>query len=84
MALRLSDKWVWDSWIADTGREFHLFYLQAPRSLGDQLERHWHATVGHACRKVERLLAQQDPTTVDRYARVLRRLIRRDQQGARR
>ena len=48
MALRLPDRWVWDSWIADTGREFHLFYLQAPRSLEDQAERHWHATVGHA------------------------------------
>ena len=48
MALRLADKWVWDSWLADTGSEFHLFFLQAPRSLGDQMERHWHATVGHA------------------------------------
>ena len=48
MALRLPDRWVWDSWIADTGQEFHLFFLQAPRSLGDQLKRHWHATVGHA------------------------------------
>lgn len=48
MALRLPDRWVWDSWIADTGREFHLFYLQAPRSLEDQSDRHWHATVGHA------------------------------------
>ena len=48
MALRLPDKWVWDSWIADTGREFHLFFLQAPRSLGDPIERHWHASVGHA------------------------------------
>ena len=48
MTLRLPDRWVWDSWIADTGREFHLFYLQAPRSLGQESERHWHATVGHA------------------------------------
>lgn len=46
--LRLPDKWVWDFWIADTGTEFHLFYLQAPRSLGDQSARHFNATVGHA------------------------------------
>jgi beta-fructofuranosidase len=46
--LRLADRWVWDSWIADTGSEFHLFFLQAPRSLGEQLARHWHASVGHA------------------------------------
>jgi beta-fructofuranosidase len=39
---------VWDCWLADTGSEFHLFFLQAPRSLGDQLARHWSATVGHA------------------------------------
>ena len=46
--LRLPDKWVWDFWIADTGSEFHLFFLQAPKSLGDQNARHWNATVGHA------------------------------------
>ncbi len=46
--LRLADRWVWDSWLADTGSEYHLFYLQAPRSLGDQLERHFNASVGHA------------------------------------
>ena len=46
--LRLPESWVWDFWIADTGSEFHLFYLQAPRSLGEQAERHNNATVGHA------------------------------------
>ncbi len=48
MVLRLPNKWVWDFWIADTGSEFHVFYLQAPRSLGDQSARHVNATVGHA------------------------------------
>ena len=48
MTLRLPDKWVWDSWIADTGSEFHIFYLQAPRSLGEESLRHRNATVGHA------------------------------------
>ena len=46
--LKLADCWVWDSWIADTGSEFHLFFLQAPRSLDEQIERHWNATLGHA------------------------------------
>jgi beta-fructofuranosidase len=48
MVLRLVDRWVWDCWLADTGTEYHLFFLQAPRSLGDQVERHFHASVGHA------------------------------------
>jgi beta-fructofuranosidase len=48
VALRLADDWVWDSWQADDGREFHLFYLHAPRSLGDQILRHVNATIGHA------------------------------------
>jgi beta-fructofuranosidase len=46
--LRLDDRWVWDFWIADTGANYHLFFLQAPRSLGDQVLRHLNATVGHA------------------------------------
>lgn len=46
--LRLEDQWVWDSWLADTGTEYHLFFLQAPRSLGKETLRHFNATVGHA------------------------------------
>ena len=46
--LRLPDDWVWDSWVADDGDAYHLFYLQAPRSLGDAGRRHLNATVGHA------------------------------------
>jgi beta-fructofuranosidase len=46
--LRLPDRWAWDFWIADTGSEYHIYFLQAPKSLGDQVERHWNATVGHA------------------------------------
>ncbi len=48
MALRLPDKWVWDFWLAQDGPDYHVFYLQAPRSLGDPDLRHWHASVGHA------------------------------------
>lgn len=44
----LRDDWVWDSWLADDGDLFHLFFLCAPRSLGDPLLRHGNARVGHA------------------------------------
>ncbi len=46
--LRLDDLWVWDSWVADDGDLYHLFFLQAPRSIGDMSQRHVHARVGHA------------------------------------
>ena len=46
--LRLPDRWIWDHWLVDTGSEYHVFYLQAPRSLGDPELRHANATPGHA------------------------------------
>jgi beta-fructofuranosidase len=46
--LRLRDRWVWDSWVADDGERYHLFFLQAPRSLGDPARRDTAATIGHA------------------------------------
>jgi beta-fructofuranosidase len=46
--LRLDDYYLWDSWIADDGDRYHLFVLQAPRSLGDPAKRHVNATIGHA------------------------------------
>jgi beta-fructofuranosidase len=46
--LRLDDQWIWDSWVADDGELYHVFFLQAPRALGDPGLRHVHATVGHA------------------------------------
>lgn len=46
--LTLTDRWVWDHWMVDTGSEYHIFYLQAPRSLGDPELRHANATTGHA------------------------------------
>jgi beta-fructofuranosidase len=48
MALRLPDQWVWDFWLARAQDEHHVFYLQAPRTLGDPLLRHHHASIGHA------------------------------------
>jgi beta-fructofuranosidase len=46
--LALEDKWIWDSWAVDDGDFFHLFFLQAPKSLGDAGRRHINASIGHA------------------------------------
>jgi beta-fructofuranosidase len=46
--LALDDFWVWDSWVADDGELFHLFFLKAPRALEDPAKRHAAATIGHA------------------------------------
>ncbi len=42
------DDWIWDSWIADDGELYHLFFLRAPRALEDPGRRHAEATIGHA------------------------------------
>jgi beta-fructofuranosidase len=46
--LRLPEEWVWDSWIGDDGERYHLFFLKAPRALGDARLRHTAARMGHA------------------------------------
>lgn len=46
--LRLEDRWVWDSWLADDGERYHLFFLQAPRSPSNPDGRHFRVSVGHA------------------------------------
>jgi beta-fructofuranosidase len=46
--LDLPDHWVWDFWGAEDGSRRHLFFLKAPRSLGDPDLRHRSASVGHA------------------------------------
>ena len=46
--LRLTDRWIWDSWYAVHEGRHHAFYLQADRSLGDPEWRHRHPSVGHA------------------------------------
>ena len=50
MTLKLEDKWVWDLWLAPekVDGKWHIFFLQAPRSLVDPDLRHGNATVGHA------------------------------------
>ena len=42
------DRWVWDFWLAQTGSEYHVFFLQAPKALGDERRRHSNARIGHA------------------------------------
>lgn len=46
--LELADSWVWDSWYADDGVDFHCFFLKASRGLGDPDRRHHWPVVGHA------------------------------------
>lgn len=46
--LKLPDQWLWDFWPAQDGPDYHLFYLQAPRSLMHEQLRHWHVSIGHA------------------------------------
>lgn len=46
--LELPDHWMWDFWMADDGIHHHLYFLKAPRSIGDSDSRHWHVSIGHA------------------------------------
>ena len=46
--LQLTDSWTWDFWIADTGTEYHLFFLFASKALHDPDRRHGRASIGHA------------------------------------
>ena len=48
MALKLVDKWIWDSWFVFDGSHYHAYYLSASRALGDPQRRHRHPIVGHA------------------------------------
>ncbi len=48
MTFTLDTHWVWDFWLADDGELFHMYYLRAPKSLGNQHLRHRNAKVGHA------------------------------------
>jgi beta-fructofuranosidase len=46
--LHLEDKWIWDFWFTQDEGITHIFYLQAPRSLGNPDLRHKNSTIGHA------------------------------------
>ena len=48
MVLALKDKWIWDFWLARDGADWHIYFLQADKTLGDPELRHRHVTQGHA------------------------------------
>lgn len=48
MSFNLNEYWVWDFWLADDGDQYHLYYLHAPKSLGNPDLRHRNARIGHA------------------------------------
>lgn len=48
MTFSLPHAWVWDFWTAREGSTFHLYYLHAPKALGDPELRHRNAAIGHA------------------------------------
>jgi beta-fructofuranosidase len=48
VTLGLADHWVWDSWLAEDGPNYHLFFLRASRALRDPFRRHHRASIGHA------------------------------------
>ncbi len=46
-----TDNYLWDFWIAPRRSDsdpYHLFHLQAPRSIAHPEDRHWIASIGHA------------------------------------
>lgn len=51
MALRLADRWIWDSWYVWDGDVCHAFYLCASRGLVDPERRHRNTNIGHAISK---------------------------------
>jgi len=50
--LTLQNQWIWDFWThrVGTGAEtcWHIWFLQADKSLGDEMLRHWNVSQGHA------------------------------------
>jgi beta-fructofuranosidase len=48
MGLTVAGHWVWDFWLTRDGDEHHVFFLQAPSSIGDPELRHWNVSIGHA------------------------------------
>lgn len=46
--LKVDDKWIWDFWLVQDEEDYHIFYLQADKSLGDPELRHLNVTIGHA------------------------------------
>jgi beta-fructofuranosidase len=83
--LRLPGAWMWDFWLADDGERYHLFFLFAPRSLGDERLRHGNAAIGHAVSgdlhtwdQVGDVLAASDPPAFDDLATWTGSVVRGD------
>ncbi|MGB8817787.1 MAG: hypothetical protein WCC66_07685 [Rhizobiaceae bacterium] len=51
MALALKDKWIWDFWLAQEGDDWHIYFLQADKSLPHPDDRHRNVTQAHAVSK---------------------------------
>lgn len=51
MALSIPDKWIWDFWLTRDGEDWHIYFLQADKSLNDPDLRHRNVTQGHAISK---------------------------------
>lgn len=48
MVLALVNHWIWDFWLARDGDDWHIYFLKAPKALGDPELRHRNVTQGHA------------------------------------
>ena len=73
--LALPEAWVWDFWLVDDDRQYHLFFLYASRALHDPDARHHRAAVGHAVSddlrrwtRVPDALVHSDPPAFDDLA----------------
>jgi beta-fructofuranosidase len=51
MVLALKDKWIWDFWLAQEGDAWHIYFLQADKTLIDPDLRHRNVTQAHAVSK---------------------------------
>lgn len=48
MVLALKDKWIWDFWLAKKDDDWHIYFLQADKTLPHPNDRHRNVTQGHA------------------------------------
>lgn len=86
MALKLADKWIWDSWYTKDGDTYHAFYLHASRALGDPVRRHRHPIVGHAISKdltnwtvvADAIIVSDEPEAFDSWTTWTGSVIRND------
>lgn len=49
--LKREHEWVWDFWLYKDDDIWHIYYLNAPKSLGEQELRHWNVKQNHATSK---------------------------------